>query len=115
MMSKFLREYLGFPIPLTQKELLAEQLYIEYHYLTEQYDQRVCSGRTERGIAIPASGLQRRLSGAYAKSIQKRMREKAMELEIGDEDLATAKKKAECWSQKEIDGLYWKIDKRLLD
>lgn len=45
------------------------KLAMEYHDRTEAYDQRVCSRKTTRGIAVPYSGQERQLVNRNAKMV----------------------------------------------
>jgi len=45
----------------TKKSQRLYELAKQYHKETEAYNQRVCSGRTERGVAIPVDSYEFRL------------------------------------------------------
>lgn len=46
-------------------------LWLTYYYLTEKYDQGVCSGRDQYGIAYPTNTTERRMINEYERRMYK--------------------------------------------
>ena len=57
----------------TEKDRRLYELAKQYHEETEAYDQTVCSGRTERGIAMPINAYEHRLINRNALKMRKRL------------------------------------------
>jgi len=49
----------------------------EYHQRTEEYDQFVCTGRTEKGIAMPTASVEMRLINKNALLILHELTERS--------------------------------------
>lgn len=64
----FQKMFLGTFEPTSQERQLYE-LADEYERRCESYDQRVCDGRTKRGIAIPANGAQQAMISRHARQV----------------------------------------------
>jgi hypothetical protein len=57
----------------TEKDRQLYELAKQYHEETEAYDQTVCSGRTERGIAMPIDAYEYGLINRSALKMRKRL------------------------------------------
>lgn len=57
----------------TEKDHRLYELAKQYHAVTEAYDQSVCTGRNERGIAIPVNSYELILINRNALKIRERL------------------------------------------
>lgn len=57
----------------TEKDRRLYELAKQYHDETEAYDQTVCSGRTEQGVAMPINPYQFGMINRNAIQVQKRL------------------------------------------
>lgn len=57
----------------SKKDQRLHSLAKQYHEETEAYDQKVCSARNERGIAMPIDVYEHRLISRNALKVRKRL------------------------------------------
>jgi hypothetical protein len=72
---------------------LAEQLFIEYYYLTETFDRKICNRVSHRDgeTAIPTSGLEYSLCGKHAGRLMATLSGIAKKKKIPNKTLQDAK------------------------
>lgn len=68
----------------TEKDQRLWELAKQYHEETEAYDQRVCSGRTERGVAMPVNAYEHGLINRNALAVRKRLLDENQDIERGE-------------------------------
>ena len=75
----------------TEKDSRLYELAKQYHEETEYYDQAVCSGRTERGIAIPIDAYEHGLINRNAMKMRKRLLDENPDIWRGELDRAISR------------------------
>lgn len=65
--AAFMQVYLAQPLRRTGLQELAT----EYHQETEAYAQKVCTGKTDEGVAVPMTADQRRLININALEVHR--------------------------------------------
>ncbi len=70
-------EFLGNFSESTEETELRE-LGKKYHTICEEYDQKVCSGSTEGGVAIPIGGYELGLININASRVRKQIQREGM-------------------------------------
>lgn len=69
--SEFAKQYSGnFD---DERSAKIEELANRYHAECESYDRRVCTGRNDRGVAIPLSPHEQGLIGRNATNVRERI------------------------------------------
>lgn len=61
-------------------EFTLKELARLYHQRTDEWDELICTGRNERGVAIPVTADQRRLVDQNAKRVYSELKQKAQAL-----------------------------------
>ncbi|WP_064199087.1 hypothetical protein [Brevibacillus brevis] len=85
----------------------AFNLWVKYYYLTEKYDQQVCSNQsTYDGAAVPANSWEHGMIKRNAARLYREIAEEALSMDIDDHIWKLAKDEVSKYSPAEIEKLY---------
>ena len=87
MNDKYLSFLYGYFTP-TERDRLLYELAKQFHDETEAYDLTVCTGRNERGVAMPVGAYERGLIYRNALAVRRRLLDENRD--IGREELNRA-------------------------
>lgn len=103
---EFLKEYICEWV-IDDKYEKAFNLWVKYYYLTELYDQGICSCRSERdGSALPANAWEYGMISRHARELYKEILDETRELEIDEDTWKAAKNAVSRYSPSEIERIY---------
>ena len=78
--KEFIAEFMWEPLSVNDAQRELDRLAAEYHVHTEAFDQRVCTGRTENGTAVPLGADERGTISRHARELRIQLNRTAEEL-----------------------------------
>jgi hypothetical protein len=91
--SNYLREMLVWnpaPYKLSEREIKLRELAKDYHETCEAYDQAFCTGRTDKGVAMPVNAEEMGKINLHAHLVFARVRDEGKRCQLSTDEVMKA-------------------------